>query len=439
MNNRRVSVIVLFLLAVLLSITISSAIAQDENPHDVPAADLAGDIDFKAMEAAMALAQPPFAKERLATGQAAVAQTASPPANLFEAEPNDSFATANPIGVGDVISAMIGSETDMDFFVIEETNGEYLLFDVDAGVNGSRLDSILVLYDADRKKITVSDDSDDYLDSLIYFKATNPPYYLKVREFSYPEAGGADYFYTLSVSNPLLVSANMNGSVEGMPFTKSDILAWQQFWDGSEKWSMFFDASDMGVKTDVEGIGHVTNPSDISISLRSNLFLPVWDDVLGDTTSQKVKAQDIIGYHGTYGANTSGIFYWVAQGKLYCLTTVGERIDAISDTSQFISTTGRTMVCSGEKMDDATMFSMPDGIVDFPCARTRGLCREDIIGAFYRGDSYFFVIQGRGKMDGNRVDHKQIFEIDYRTGAWVGHYWGAKNHGFPYPLDAIEQ
>ena len=263
MKHRRISLFMFLMLAVMLSTALSKVAAQEGDPSEKPQADvLAADV----------------------------AQTTSPPPNKSESEFNGNFISANRIDVGDVISGKIGNNKDQDFFLLDNFLSGSSLIDIDARVNGSQLDAVVCLYDHKKTEIACNDDSDG-LDSLIYFGGGLGPGYIRVRDFNYPNEGGNDYYYTLSVSDPLLISASTNGSIEDMPFKQADILAWQKFNNGSEKWSMFFDASDMGIDgpQDVEAIGKIADPLSISLVLGWSQRLCIWDDDLGGCNKKQVK------------------------------------------------------------------------------------------------------------------------------------------------------
>ncbi len=217
--------------------------------------------------ASLALAQdsPVPLKAHLTRSDGEINETILRATGKTESEPNNKFGDANPINVGDVIQGSIGQSGDSDYYRIRIPADTYYmaLFDIDAYVNGSALDPVICLYDRDRTELACNDDA-NWLDSLL-FHELNPagntpggPYYLRVRDFYHPNAGGPDYTYTLSVYRPLLISANRSGTVAGIRFDSSDVLAYYQFPDGHEKWMMFFDGSDMGITTNVVGLsaGH---------------------------------------------------------------------------------------------------------------------------------------------------------------------------------------
>jgi hypothetical protein len=129
--------------------------------------------------------------------------------------------------------------------------------------------------------------------------------------------------YEMAVSRPLLISAaakNLStGNVAGIPFRSEDILAYSRLNTGEERWRMFFDGSDVGVKT----LANVaTDTGDrILITTGGNQSLP------GVGT---VTPRDIVVFDATeYGSNTSGTFAMGLKGSQHQLTTSGEKLDAI--------------------------------------------------------------------------------------------------------------
>lgn len=454
MNHSRSSLIMIFVITVLLSLTLSAASAQEDRPivPDGPPM-TAEEAEFEARQAAEALAIPPPEKPALAAVESEITQTASPPPNKYESEFNGNFATADPIEVGDVIFGTIKNSSDQDFFAIYPAvvDEEYILVDIDAQINGSKLDAVICVFAEDKDLVGCNDDSDG-LDSLLYLEVFDlTTYYVRVEDFYYPMYGGDDYYYTLSVSHPWLISASKNGKVEGMKFRNADVLAWQEFNNGTEKWSMFFDASDMGVRGDLEAVGRASSPTDISIVLDKKQTLYMCDD-LGYCDYEKVTPHDIIGFRPhRFGPNTSGEFYWIARGADYCMTKSGEKIDAIADSdwtdvSSFsLSTTGRAKVCSGEKYADEDIFWLDDSW-SFDGSQVPGLVREDIVAAYYWIEPwrigypyYYLTIKGKGKIHGNKVDDRQVFSLVEFSYDWGGIVWDGRDHNFNYPIDAISR
>ncbi len=108
------------------------------------------------------------------------------------------FDTAHRIISGDRIQGTIGHHGDVDVFRFEATAGEYLNLDVRARRNGSPLDAIVTLYDADGNQIAVWDDVNGYDPTVRRFKLpVTGTYYLKLTDFR--GEGGEEFRYTLSL------------------------------------------------------------------------------------------------------------------------------------------------------------------------------------------------------------------------------------------------
>lgn len=120
------------------------------------------------------------------------------PADDVTAESNDTLETAVDTELSSAdsepytVAAEIGDNTgidpelDVDLFAVELTAGEVLTVDVDAEINGSLLDSVVRIFDANGQEIAFNDDgfaSDEYYtyDSFLEFIAeTSGTYYIGV-------------------------------------------------------------------------------------------------------------------------------------------------------------------------------------------------------------------------------------------------------------------
>ncbi len=117
-------------------------------------------------------------------------------------EPNDTPAGATPITHGVTLTGTdICPAGDVDYYAFTGQAGEAIVADIDAQAIGSALDADLYLYDTDGTTELAHNDDHDGLDSYI---ATVLPadgtYCLQVRDFNHPGAGGAGFFYTLSLA-----------------------------------------------------------------------------------------------------------------------------------------------------------------------------------------------------------------------------------------------
>jgi Bacterial pre-peptidase C-terminal domain len=117
---------------------------------------------------------------------------------LAEKEPNDSFRTAQPIAIGQVIEGRISQPMDVDVFRIDGNQGQQLIFEVFAARHGSALDSVLTLYNREGQVIASNDDIPGSTDSRIDVALPKTGvYYLSVIDAH--DQGGPTHVYRLSV------------------------------------------------------------------------------------------------------------------------------------------------------------------------------------------------------------------------------------------------
>ena len=203
--------------------------------------------------------------------------TTTPPATCSDVRQDETPAQAFLLTYDTVITAPgdICPNGDYDYYTFYGNGGDRIVADVDAMINGSPLDSYLYLIDTDGQKVLAENDDEVYgqrRDPLIsYTLPTTGRYYLKVRAWKHPLAGGDNYFYTIRLyedhsdpiasitwpaSNSYLPDTNMtitagvsdvNNGVNRVEFYwhSTDWLSgvWDYLgtdWDGSNGWSMPF-------------------------------------------------------------------------------------------------------------------------------------------------------------------------------------------------------
>jgi hypothetical protein len=88
-------------------------------------------------------------------------------AALAEKEPNNGFAQAQPLAVGQTVQGAVNGPLDVDVFRVEGKAGQKVTFEVFAARLGSPLDSVLTLYDAAGHVLAVNDDIADSTDSRL--------------------------------------------------------------------------------------------------------------------------------------------------------------------------------------------------------------------------------------------------------------------------------
>lgn len=140
----------------------------------------------------------------------------------------------------------------------------------------------------------------------------------------------------LDAPNTHFVSFAAGGTVDGMTFADEDILA---FNTKTNKWSMLFDGSDVGLGNFNVRDFHLDADGSILLTLNNTAT------IAGLGT---VEASDIIRFTPTaLGSTTAGTFSWFFDGSDVGLTEPGERLDAFTiapDGRLILSTTGSSSV-----------------------------------------------------------------------------------------------
>ncbi|RMF48070.1 MAG: hypothetical protein D6755_04335, partial [Anaerolineae bacterium] len=169
-----------------------------------------------------------------------------------ESTPNDTPVAATPLTIGQTVSGSICPPGDLDFYTFQGEAGQRISVDVDAvgANNGSQLDGYLFLLAEDgASQLAEHDDEvpyqmqDPHLGFTLPYSGT---YYLKLRAWDHPTAGGEAYTYTLHLMRdthpptvtlhaPEVLSINQPISVTA---TTADDDAVQQvaFWWHSSDW-----------------------------------------------------------------------------------------------------------------------------------------------------------------------------------------------------------
>jgi len=118
-------------------------------------------------------------------------------AQVIQNEPNDSFGTATSTGLAAGSSGGIysignngdgpfgqinGNGTgDFDFFSVEARAGQVIVFDVNASIDGSDVDTLIGIYSSDGVLLAVNDDDEISFDSYLrYTTVSDGTYYLVV-------------------------------------------------------------------------------------------------------------------------------------------------------------------------------------------------------------------------------------------------------------------
>ena len=113
-----------------------------------------------------------------------------------EKEPNNGFAQAQSIKVGQVIAGAINHAQDVDVYRFEGKEGERVAFDVVAGRYGSALEPMLTLYNEAGQIVSTSEEGEDSRLDVRLPKAG--VYFLSVIDAH--DQGGPAYVYRLMVN-----------------------------------------------------------------------------------------------------------------------------------------------------------------------------------------------------------------------------------------------
>lgn len=236
----------------------------------------------------------------------------------------------------------------------------------------------------------------------------------------------------------LFVSSTSNGWLGILPFADEDIVAYDEV---SKSWSMIFDGSDVGIKTDINGFEWLPDGS-----LLLTVDRPTTIAGIGT-----VDDSDIVRFiPQQFGRTTAGSFELYFDGSDVKLTTNGEDIDAIAFSPEgdlIISTLGGVRVDSVRgKDEDLLRFranrwgnNTAGSFELYFDGSDVGLTtkKEDIFGLWIsadRGDLYFstagpFAVQG---LQGQAWDLSFCTpnSLGNTTGCTFTNYWYGADNGF---------
>ena len=369
-------------------------------------------------------------------------------ADAAESEPNDSFGTADLVEAPGAVTGKIGVAGDKDYFHfhIDLTATYSIIIDIDAASAGSALDPVLCTYDEDMVLVACNDNSDG-VDSLLYVPTDDPDddgdqdFYVTVRDYSDPDEGGNNYFYTLSAYYATFLSTTTAGNVGGVAFAPGDILARNY---GLDKWLLIFDASDVGITANTSSIDLDTGG--VYLALPKNMTVTGQNGSRYTITPWDVARVNV----SQWGPTTVGSFAnaLALDGSTVGLTTASEKIDAIAEFTNStvdLSTTGAVSVpkqgggiLAGKDEDILSLWrSSGEWELSFDGSTIPGLAGEDVLAA-YEWDvnaiyGWEFVIKGTGVIDGHAVTQKDVME--YIDGDQM--YWPATRF-LNANLDAID-
>lgn len=128
--------------------------------------------------------------------------TAAPVTCLNNVEPNDSIAQATVFPANGDVFSKICPRGDLDYYRFTGYAGEEVELDIDAMDFGSELDPYLLFFDHKGNLLAENDDVVYTVERDSYIKYTLPytgEYYVLVKAWDHPRAGGDSYHYTLKL------------------------------------------------------------------------------------------------------------------------------------------------------------------------------------------------------------------------------------------------
>jgi hypothetical protein len=135
-----------------------------------------------------------------------VSLTSTPPPSCPETPPNNTPAAGLSLAIGASASGEICPAGDVDYYKFTGALGDLVQADAVARalVPASPLDTVLTLMDGDGRSVLVENDDLQpgvQQDSRLAFRLpASGTYYLKVKAWDHPGAGGADYDYQVSLA-----------------------------------------------------------------------------------------------------------------------------------------------------------------------------------------------------------------------------------------------
>lgn len=209
---------------------------------------------------------------------------------------DNSSGQASPISYGETKSQVLCPAGDVDYYRFNASAGERIVVDIDTPTSDPPpdLDPYLFLLDSDGASVLAEHDDeirglrrDPHLGYLIDRSGT---YYLKVRAWAHPSAGGSEYAYTLKLfkdntpptakidypssrsylpDKPFTITAGASDTSSGISHVEFmwhsgnwNFEKWNTLgsdWDGSDGWSYPFDPSAL---PEQEGIAFYANVYD---------------------------------------------------------------------------------------------------------------------------------------------------------------------------------
>jgi hypothetical protein len=276
------------------------------------------------------------------------------------APPGDAAETASPPFIGNHAPAA-ATVTDCHYTYTDTISapGEVDYFRIDFGAewpivitvksNGSPVDAVLTLYDADATTFLADQDQFNGNDPRLHYvtRLNGGPvgsrHYVRVHDYN--AAGGPAYTYEFSWRIIDYVGMTTSGTVGGVAYEPGDILARTSCRDEPKVWSMFIDGSDVGIDGNLRDFAVLNgNPNGpyrhgaVIMSFAAKEAIPNFGNIV---------PHDLALFQpNTIGANTTGGFYRFFDGSDVGLTKAGEKIDAVAVhfSDLLLSTVGNAAV-----------------------------------------------------------------------------------------------
>jgi hypothetical protein len=138
---------------------------------------------------------------------------------IVEAEPNNDVDKAQRIEINSTVSGVIGTPTDVDYYVLAGKKGQRVVCSCQTTSIDSRLNAFVELYAADDRYLGGNRNyfhNDALVDAVL---PADGDYFVRVTSFTYTQ-GGLDYFYRLTVTTAPWIDAVFPSVVEPGKETK---------------------------------------------------------------------------------------------------------------------------------------------------------------------------------------------------------------------------
>lgn len=265
------------------------------------------------------------------------------PFAIAEQEPihtqDDGLNSAIPIACGVGGFGYIDDKFDTDYWRFTMPAEKPVVARVYAMEGGSPLDATLKMFMAqgsayDVVEVAYSDDFDGR-DPRLHGAGypAGGTAYLQVRAHNYSD-GGSGHWYVVIWDHPTYVSAKTAGTVNGFSYAPGDVLV---YYECSDTWDLFFDASDVGLSLNTNGFATYPNS-------QSGRFLMTFAAKGSVPKVGTVMPHDVVEFVATdVGPDTAGSFRLFLDGSDVGLSTSAEKLDAIAldkDGKVLLSTAG---------------------------------------------------------------------------------------------------